>query len=54
MDSQSDMEPEDNDFLPDGDDFVVKNSEEAVLDEPVGLCLFVCFFAKTDWKVFVY
>ena len=34
-DSDSDREPEDNDFLPDGDDFVTESSGEAVLDEPV-------------------
>ena len=36
-------------FLPDGDDFVVENGGEAVLDEPV----FV-HFKKKVWKVFVY
>ena len=35
MDSQSDMESEDNDVLPDSDDFVIKNSSEVMLDEPV-------------------
>ena len=38
-DSDSGMGPEDDDFLPDADDFVTENSGEAVLDEPV----FVCF-----------
>ena len=38
MDSQSDMESEDNDVLPDSDDFVIKNSSEAMLDEPVVFC----------------
>ena len=37
MGSVSDMEPEDDDFLPDGDDFVAENSGEAVLDESVFL-----------------
>ena len=46
MDSDSDMEPEE-DFLPDGYNFVAENSGEAVLDEPV---LFI--FMKKVWKVF--
>ena len=36
MDSDSDMEPKNDDSLPDhGDDFVVESSNEAMLDEPV-------------------
>ena len=31
MDSNSDMEPEDDDFLPDGDDFVTESSDETML-----------------------
>ena len=31
-DSDSDVEPEDEDFLPHGDDFVAESSNEAVLD----------------------
>ena len=31
MDSNSDMEPEDDDFLPDGDDFVTGSSDETML-----------------------
>ena len=50
MDSQSDMESEDNDVLPDSDDFVIKNSSEAMLDEPV--FFFVVVVVKMDWKVF--
>ena len=37
MDSDSDMEPEDNVFLPDGGEFVAESSNDAVLDEPVYL-----------------
>ena len=47
MDSDSYMEPEDDDFSLDGDDFITENGGEAVLDEPV----FV--FMKKVWKVFV-
>ena len=50
IDSDSDMEPEDDDFWLDGDDFVLKINYEAVLDEPVLLF----FFLKKVWKVFVY
>ena len=42
LDDDSDMKPEDIDFLPDGDDFVAQSSREAVLDEPV----FVRFYEK--------
>ena len=42
MDTDSDMEPEDDDFLPDGYDFVAESSEEAALYEPV----FVPFHEK--------
>ena len=42
MDSNCDLEPEDDDFLPDGDYFVIENSGEAMLDEPV----FVRFYEK--------
>ena len=46
LDNDSDLEPEDNDFLPEGDDFVL--SDEAVLDEPIGCCCFVgkCLYTK--------
>ena len=37
------MEPEDDDFLPDGDDFDVKSRDEAVLDEPVVFFLLLLF-----------
>ena len=40
-------------FLPDGDDFVIKSSYEAVLDEPVFFVV-VFVFEKNVWKVFVY
>ena len=49
MDSDSDMEPKNDDSLPDhGDDFVVESSNEAMLDEPVYFCM------KKVWKVFNY
>ena len=50
MDRDSDMKPDDDYHLQDGDDFVLKSSDRAVLDEPV---LF-CYFAKNIWKMFVY
>ena len=65
MDSDSDMEPEEDDCLPDGDDFVLKSSDEAVLDEPVfvlfcfvcgkrfGKCLFTELSPISTWPVFV-
>ena len=39
MDSESDMEPEGDDFWPDVDDFVIRSSKEAVLNEPVVVLL---------------
>ena len=52
MDSYSYMEPEDDDFLPDGDDFVAKSSDVDMSDE---LVLYThVFLLKTVWKMFVY
>ena len=43
MDSYSYMEPEDDDFLPDGDDIVAENSDEDMSDEVVP-CICMYFF----------
>ena len=39
IDSDSDMEPEDDFFPPDRDDFAAESSDEAVLDGPVYFCV---------------
>ena len=48
MDSDRDMEPDDDDILPNGDDFVAENSGEAMLEEPVFVRFF--FFFKRSGK----
>ena len=62
MDSGSDMEPEDDDFLPDGYDFVAESSGEAMLYKPVfvpfhekrsGKCLFSKLSPFSTWPLFL-
>ena len=50
FDSDGDMEPEDDDFLPDCDGIVLKSSDGAVLNEPV----FVLWWVFSCFVLFVF